>query len=68
MDGYNSHITFNFIAFCMKYLIKLLILFLHILHFLQLFNVGVFAPLKYVSIEETNTVFKFNFNYILRAH
>ena len=57
MDGYNSHMTTNFIAFCIKYLIDLFILLPHILHLFQLFNVNVFALLKYTLIEKIDAVF-----------
>ena len=57
MDGYSSHMTANFIVFCIEYLINLFILFLHILHLLQLFDVGVFAPLKCALIEKIDVVF-----------
>ena len=57
----------NFIAFCMKYLINLFILLPHILHLFQLFDVGVFAPLKCALIEETDAVFWFDFNCISHA-
>ena len=54
----------NFIVFCMEYLINLFILFPHILHLLQPFDVGVFALLKRVLAEETDVVFQFNFGCI----
>ena len=57
MDGYSSYMIANFIAFCMEYLIDLFILFLHILHLFQLFDVGVFAPLKCILVEEIDVVF-----------
>ena len=57
MDGHSSHMTANFIAFCMKYLIDLLILPPHTLHLLQLLDVGVFALLKRALVEETDAVF-----------
>ena len=57
MDSYNNYMTANFIAFCMKYLINLFILFLHILYLFQLFDVNVFVLLKYVLTEEINAIF-----------
>ena len=57
MDNHSSYMIANFIAFCMEYLINLLILFPHILHLFQLFDVGVFALLKHVLIEEIDVVF-----------
>ena len=57
MDGHNSHIIANFIAFCMEYLINLLILLPHILHLLQPLDINIFAPLKRALAEETNAVF-----------
>ena len=64
MDNYSSHMIINFIAYCMKHVIYLFILFLHTLHFFQLFNVNVFVLLKYVLIEEINAIFKHNFRHI----
>ena len=57
MNNYNNYITANFIAFCMEYLIDLFILFLHISHLFQLFDVGVFVLLKCVLIEKIDIVF-----------
>ena len=57
MDGHSNHITANFIAFCIEYLINLFILFPHILHFFQPFDVGVFAPLKHTLAEKTDAIF-----------
>ena len=68
MNNYNNYIIANFIAFYMKYLIDLFILFLYILHFLQLFDINIFAPLKCVLIEKINAVFQFNFGHILCAN
>ena len=68
MDGYNSYMIVNFIVFCMKYLIVLFILFLFISLLFQLFDVGVFAPLKYVLVEEIDIIINFNFNCISRAN
>ena len=58
----------NFIAFYMKYLINLFILFLHILHLFQPLNVNIFVPLKCILAEEINIIFKFNFNCISCAN
>ena len=49
--------TANFIVFCMEYLINLFILFPHISHLFQLFDVSVFALLKHVLIEKIDAVF-----------
>ena len=68
MDDHNSHITVNFIAFCMKYLINLFILFPHTSHLLQLLNVSVFAPLKRTLAEKTDANFRFDFSHISRAN
>ena len=57
--------TVNFIAFCMKYLIDLFILFPHILHLFQLLDVGVFAPLKCTLVEEIDIVFRLDSSRIL---
>ena len=68
MDSHNSHMTANFIAFCMKYLINLLILFPHTSHLLQPLDVNVFAPLKRTLTEKTDAVSQLNFNHISRAN
>ena len=67
MDGHSSHMTANFIAFCMEYLIDLLILPPHISHLLQLLDVSIFALLKRTLAEETDAVFRLDFGRISRA-
>ena len=67
MDGYSSYMTANFIAFCMKYLINLLILFPHILYLFRLFDVSIFAPLKYTLTEEIDVGFCLDSGCISRA-
>ena len=64
MDGHNSHMIVNFIAYCMKHVINLFILFPHTLHFFQPFNVSMFVSLKYILIEKINAIFKHRFEYI----
>ena len=56
--------TVNFIAYCMKYVIDLFILFLHTSHFFQPFDVSVFAPLKHDFIEKIDAIFRHNFRHI----
>ena len=68
MDGYSSYMIANFIAFCMEYLINLFILFPHILHLFQLFDVSVFVLLKCALVEETDVVFWFDFSCISCAN
>ena len=67
MDGHSSHMTANFIAFCMEHLIDLLILPLHISHLLQLLDVGVFSPLKRALADEIDTVARLDSSRISRA-
>ena len=67
MDNHNSHMTANFIAFYMKYLINLFILPPHTLHLLQPLDVNVFAPLKHTLTEETDAVFWLDSGRISRA-
>ena len=57
MDGYNSYMIIDFIAFCIKHLIDLFILFLHILHLFQPFDVDVFALLKCTLVEKIDAIF-----------
>ena len=67
MDGHSSHMTANFIAFCMEYLFDLLILLPHISHLLQPLDVGVFALLKCALAEETDAVSRLDSGRISRA-
>ena len=60
MDGHRNHVIVNFIAYCIKRVINLFILPPHTLHFFQLFNVSVFAPLKYILIEKIDRIFRHN--------
>ncbi|KYG39556.1 hypothetical protein M433DRAFT_48760, partial [Acidomyces richmondensis BFW] len=46
MDGHSSHITADFIAFCMDNAIDILILPPHCSHALQPLDVSVFSPTK----------------------
>ena len=64
MDGHNNHITANFIAYCMKDAIDLLILLPHTSHLLQLFDVGVFAPFKCALTEEIDKLFRLDSGWI----
>ena len=57
MDSHSSHMTANFIAFYMEYLINLFILFPYILHLFQLFDVNIFASLKHTLAEKTDAIF-----------
>ena len=58
----------NFIAFCMEYLIDLLILSPHTSYLLQPLDVDVlFAPVKRALAEKTDTVSRFDFDRISRA-
>ncbi|KXL50476.1 MAG: hypothetical protein FE78DRAFT_85018 [Acidomyces sp. 'richmondensis'] len=54
MDGYSSHITADFIAFCIDNAIDILILPPHFSHALQPLNVSVFLPLKKALTAETD--------------
>ena len=64
MNNYNNYIIVNSIAYCMKHVINLFILFLHTLHFFQLFDVNTFASLKHALIEKINVISKYNFKHI----
>ena len=68
MDSHNSYMIVNFIAFCIKHLIDLFILFFHTSHLLQLLDVGMFSLLKCVLVDEINIIVKLNSNCILRAN
>ena len=67
MNGHSSHMTANFIAFCMEHLIDLLILPPYTLHLLQLLDVGVFSPLKYTLADEIDTIARFDSSCISHA-
>ena len=54
MDGHGSHITANFITFCMEKAIDILILPPHCSHILQPLDVAIFAPLKHALAAETD--------------
>ena len=45
-DGHDSHISAKFVAHCIKNNMCLFLLLPHSFHILQLFDVGVFSPLK----------------------
>ena len=45
LDGHSSHITFQFVQFCQDHKIIPLCLPLHLTHYLQLLDVGIFGPL-----------------------
>ena len=67
MNDHSSHMTINFITFCMEYLIDLLILSLYTSHLFQLLDVGVFAPLKRVLIKKIDIISRFDYNRISHA-
>jgi hypothetical protein len=51
-DGHDSHLTGDFIQYCMENNIKLLVLPAHSSHFTQPLDIGIFSPLKeYLSQE-----------------
>jgi len=54
MDGHSSHITADFIAFCIDNAIDILILPPHCSHTLQPLDVSVFSPLKKALAAETD--------------
>jgi len=45
-DGHDSHISAEFVGYCLQNLIKLVLLPPHSSHLLQPLDVGVFSPLK----------------------
>jgi hypothetical protein len=56
MDGHSSHITANFIAYCIDKAIDMLILPPHSSHILQPLDISIFAPLKRALAAETDAV------------
>jgi hypothetical protein len=58
LDGYGSHLTARFIAFCLDENIDLVYLLLHTSHLLQPLNVGVFSPLKRALSAEIEKLFR----------
>ena len=67
MDGHNSHMTANFIAYCMKHAINLLILPPHTSHLLQPLDVSVFAPFKRALTEEIDKLSRLDSGRISRV-
>ena len=68
MDSHNDYMVMNFIVFCMEHLIDLFILFFHILHLLQLLDVGMFLPLKCALVDEIDINVRLDSNCILCAN
>jgi hypothetical protein len=58
LDGYGSHLTARFIAFCLDKNIDLVCLLLHTSHLLQPLDVGVFSPLKWALSAEIKKLFR----------
>jgi hypothetical protein len=54
LDGHSSHITANFIAYCMDNKIDLLVLPPHTSHVLQPLDISIFQPLKRALATETD--------------
>jgi hypothetical protein len=54
LDGHSSHITANFIAYCMNNQIDLLVLPPHTSHVLQPLDISIFQPLKRALATETD--------------
>ena len=67
MDGHSSHMTANFIAFCMQTSIDLLILPPHCSHVLQPLDLSLFAPLKRALAEETDAICRLDSGRISRV-
>jgi hypothetical protein len=58
LDGYGSHLTARFIAFCLNKNIDLVCLPPHTSHLLQPLDVGVFSPLKRALSAEIEKLFR----------
>jgi hypothetical protein len=58
LDGYRSHLTARFIAFCLDKNIDLVCLPPHTSHLLQPLDVGVFSPLKQALSAEIKKLFR----------
>jgi hypothetical protein len=67
LDGYGSHLTARFIAFCIDRSIDLVVLPPHTSHILQLLDVGVFSPLKRALSAEIEKLFRLDTRRILRV-
>jgi hypothetical protein len=57
LDGYGSHLTVRFIAFCLDKNIDLVCLLPHTSHLLQPLDIGVFSPLKRALSTEIEKLF-----------
>ena len=60
LDGHSSHITANFIAYCMNNQIDLLVLPPHTSHMLQPLDISIFQPLKRALATETDRLAALN--------
>ena len=60
VDGHGSHVTPDFIGFCIDHLIDLMILPAHTSHVTQPLDVAVFGPLKTAMARETDLLARFN--------
>ena len=64
VNGHGSYIRADFIAYCIKNSINLLVIPFYCLYLLQPLNIKVFTIFKRVYNGETNAVFKFNIQII----
>ena len=67
LDGHGSHLTSQFIAYCLRNSIDLVVLPPHSSHRLQPLDVGVFGPLKRALAEKTHALSRLDSSRISRV-
>ena len=67
IDDHESHIRVDFIAYYIKYIINLLIIFFYYSHLLQSLNINIFFIFKRQYSIETHTIFRLFSQHISRA-
>lgn len=66
-DGHDSHISANFVAFCMKNKIEVVLLLPHSSHLLQPLDVRVFSPLKRAMSGQLSRIFATDISRLQKA-
>lgn len=67
LDGHGSHLTSQFIAYCLNSAIDLVVLPPHTSHILQPLDVAVFSPLKRALADETDALSRLDSSRISRV-
>ena len=67
LDGHGSHIRADFLAYCMRHAMNVMVLPPHSSHLTQPLDVGIFRPLKQAMASTTNRVARFDDGRMSRA-